>query len=138
MCIEVDVSSIWGEECRLLSASRAELGENAGRITWANCIELAKRLPLATDENRDDIRDHFRAYGAWDAEEIADDDLRARAVVQWLVAQGVASSRLEAKGYGQERPIADNASEEGRAKNRRVEFRVLRPAKIPAAPGGTP
>jgi outer membrane protein OmpA-like peptidoglycan-associated protein len=63
-------------------------------------------------------------------------DERARAVVTWLVGHGVAASRLVPKGYGQERPIADNATDEGRAKNRRVEFRVVRPSKTPA--GGAP
>jgi outer membrane protein OmpA-like peptidoglycan-associated protein len=50
---------------------------------------------------------------------------RAEAVLAWLVARGVAPTRLQAKGYGQDRPIDDNATEAGRAKNRRVEFRVL-------------
>ncbi len=79
MC-EVDVSAIWNENCPTLSASAAELGRNAGKITWANCIELAKRLPLVTDDNRQDARDHFCAYGAWDEDEIAawsDTDLSA-------------------------------------------------------------
>jgi OOP family OmpA-OmpF porin len=52
---------------------------------------------------------------------------RAAAVMAWLVAHGVAPSRLVAKGYGSDRPLADNATEEGRALNRRVEFRVLGP-----------
>lgn len=51
---------------------------------------------------------------------------RASAVRTWLVAHGIAGSRLLAKGYGQERPLEDNQSEAGRAKNRRVEFRVVR------------
>jgi outer membrane protein OmpA-like peptidoglycan-associated protein len=51
---------------------------------------------------------------------------RARAVVDWLVRHGVERERLEAKGYGQTRPVADNSRSEGRARNRRVEFQVLR------------
>ena len=47
---------------------------------------------------------------------------RARAVMQAVTAQGVAADRLRSAGHGQERPIADNRSEEGRAKNRRVEL----------------
>jgi OmpA-OmpF porin, OOP family len=47
---------------------------------------------------------------------------RAQAVVAWLAANGVPPRRLTAKGFGQTQPVADNASEPGRAKNRRVEL----------------
>jgi OOP family OmpA-OmpF porin len=46
-------------------------------------------------------------------------------VVEMLVANGVDGSLLEAIGYGEERPIADNRTKKGRAKNRRVEFKIL-------------
>ncbi len=50
---------------------------------------------------------------------------RAQAVVAWLVAHGVDAARLKAQGYGQTKPVADNSSDDGRAKNRRVELAKL-------------
>ena len=47
---------------------------------------------------------------------------RAESVVQYLVDKNIEISRLEPVGYGEEQPIANNNSPEGRAKNRRVEF----------------
>jgi len=50
---------------------------------------------------------------------------RAAAVVKYLVDHGVSKDRLVARGYGESKPIESNATEEGRAKNRRIEFTVL-------------
>jgi outer membrane protein OmpA-like peptidoglycan-associated protein len=50
-------------------------------------------------------------------------DVRAASVVAWLVSKGIATNRLTAHGYGMRQPIADNGSDEGRAKNRRVELK---------------
>ncbi|WP_255486503.1 OmpA family protein [Luteimonas sp. MC1782] len=49
-------------------------------------------------------------------------EARAQAVVAALTAQGVDPARLQAKGHGQSQPVADNATEEGKARNRRVEL----------------
>ena len=51
---------------------------------------------------------------------------RAAAVASQLVANGVNAAMLTSKGYGQDKPIADNSTEQGRAKNRRMEFTVLK------------
>ncbi len=51
---------------------------------------------------------------------------RAMAVVRWLVEHGVDARRLESRGFGPRRPIADNTTDAGRAKNRRVEFQIRR------------
>ncbi len=50
---------------------------------------------------------------------------RAQAVVSYFVEQGEDSNRFVAVGYGDTRPIADNSTEEGRQKNRRIEFIAL-------------
>ncbi|WP_158542503.1 OmpA family protein [Lujinxingia litoralis] len=50
---------------------------------------------------------------------------RADSVKSYLVSKGVDAGRLEAVGYGQSRPVADNKNAEGRALNRRVEFNIL-------------
>jgi outer membrane protein OmpA-like peptidoglycan-associated protein len=50
---------------------------------------------------------------------------RARAVMMYLVRQGIAPERMVAQGYGPDRPIAPNGTVEGRARNRRVELSII-------------
>ena len=53
--------------------------------------------------------------------------LRAKAVADYLIAKDVPATRLTAQGYGPAQPIASNATREGRAQNRRIEFSVSAP-----------
>ena len=50
--------------------------------------------------------------------------LRAESVRQQLASSGIAAERLEAEGYGDQHPVADNSTEEGRARNRRIAMRI--------------
>ena len=57
---------------------------------------------------------------------------RAQSVLAWLVAHGVAESRLAAQGYGPTRPLVSNDTAKGRRKNRRVEFLITDPPQARA------
>jgi OOP family OmpA-OmpF porin len=51
---------------------------------------------------------------------------RAKSVKEYLVKKGISPGRIQAKGYGDTQPVASNASEEGRQKNRRTEVKVIK------------
>jgi outer membrane protein OmpA-like peptidoglycan-associated protein len=54
---------------------------------------------------------------------------RAEAVRRWLVSKGIDAKRLAAKGYGARVPIDSNTTDEGRQKNRRVQFVITQTRK---------
>ena len=57
---------------------------------------------------------------------------RAESVAQYLAKKGVKAKRMEPKGFGPDRPVADNETDAGREANRRVEFNILKqgPKKV--------
>ncbi len=67
------------------------------------------------------VEGHTDSVGS-DTSNLALSQKRADAVATYMTSQGLAKARVSAKGYGESKPIGDNATEEGRAKNRRVEF----------------
>jgi len=55
---------------------------------------------------------------------------RAKAVLDYLVAHGVAAGRLTSKGFGESKPLASNDTPDGKEKNRRVEFLIIEQDKV--------
>ena len=95
---------------------KAELKPD-GRATVAEIVKMLKAAPsmkVAIEGHTDNV--------GRPAANKALSEARARSVMAAVAAGGVEASRLSAAGFGQEKPIADNRGEEGRAKNRRVEL----------------
>lgn len=90
------------------------------RATLNRVAALLKQAPAV----RAEVQGHTDNQGA-PAANLALSTSRAKAVVAYLATRGIAGNRLVAKGYGQTKPVAPNGTEAGRAKNRRVVFKVL-------------
>ncbi len=91
--------------------------------------DIAEILTKCPDDMRVEIAGHTDSQGR----ETMNLDLsqtRAQAVLNALRERRLLTARYEAKGYGEETPIADNGTEEGREANRRIEFKVIIPQAI--------
>ncbi len=88
-------------------------------LTLRELAEIAKECPAF----RIEIEGHTDSEGT-DERNQRLSDRRAKAVADFLTRAGVEASRLSTVGYGASRPIADNDTEDGRARNRRIEFIV--------------
>jgi outer membrane protein OmpA-like peptidoglycan-associated protein len=84
-------------------------------------LQQVAALMSATPSLNLEIQGHTDNVGA-DAYNQTLSESRAQSVMAWLAQHGVASTRMTAKGYGKTMPVADNNSDEGRMKNRRVEI----------------
>ncbi|MEA1912862.1 MAG: OmpA family protein [candidate division WOR-3 bacterium] len=85
------------------------------------------RIIEVLKDNKDaglEIIGHADSIGTYEFNQKLSED-RAIAVEVYLMNHGIAPERLTIKGYGETRPIASNGTIEGRAKNRRVEFKVI-------------
>ena len=88
-------------------------------------IELNKLVGLMKDNPSVTIRiNGYTDNVGNEADNLKLSDDRAKAVVSYLVSQGIDAKRLTSKGFGETQAIADNSTEEGKALNRRTEFIV--------------
>lgn len=85
--------------------------------TLDDIVKLMNKIPEANLE----VQGHTDNTGSAETNKKLSQD-RAEAVVNYFIQQGIASDRVRAVGFGSEKPIADNKSKKGRAKNRRVEL----------------
>jgi outer membrane protein OmpA-like peptidoglycan-associated protein len=70
-----------------------------------------------------EIRGHTDNIGD-DKSNLELSDNRARVVHEWLAQQGIEADRIRYRGFGEQQPVADNATEEGRRLNRRTEIYI--------------
>jgi OOP family OmpA-OmpF porin len=87
---------------------------------------ILDRLVAFMNENTDkkaNLGGHTDNIGT-DAYNMALSDRRVNSVKSYLVGKGVDGGRISGEGFGESKPIADNKTAEGRAKNRRVEIKV--------------
>jgi len=95
----------------LKAASTATLDRGVATLNKRNKISV-------------EVAAHTDSQGA-EAYNQALSERRAASVKDYLVTHGISANRLTSKGYGESQPVADNMDAAGRAKNRRVELRVL-------------
>lgn len=98
---------------------------NAFTLKKSSFVELDKLVDLLKQNPavKVEIGGHTDNVGN-PAENLKLSQSRAKAVVDYLVSKGIEAARMMAKGYGSTRPVADNGTENGRARNRRTELKV--------------
>ena len=96
----------------LLQPSFASLDKLASQLEYNSLMKI-------------EIRGHTDNVGNTSKNQTLSEQ-RAKAVLDYLVAKGIEASRLSFKGFGSSAPIASNDKEEGRKKNRRVEFLMVK------------
>ena len=97
--MELDITHLVARKADMIhySASIAELGENAGKVTWENALDCASESPLVPPEGEAEARDYIREFGAWEDEEIDGWDSQT---LNALVLQLVAGDIRDMSHYG--------------------------------------
>ncbi|MFT3769916.1 MAG: OmpA family protein [Minicystis sp.] len=91
--------------------------------------EVVRLMKVNQDIKHLAIEGHTDNRGSDELNERLSND-RANAVMKYLIDHGIDAGRLSAKGYGPKRPIADNNTNDGRQRNRRVEFHITEQAGV--------
>lgn len=92
-------------------------------VSFSLLDEVAGVLKAHAELKRTEIEGHTDSQGDAELNRTLSQQ-RAEAVRDYLVKKGVDASRLGAKGFGAEKPVGSNETEDGREANRRVEFKI--------------
>jgi len=98
-----------------------ETGKSAIKNESQNIVDQIAEMLNSNPSLKISVEGHTDNVGTAAANKTLS-EARAKEVMNALAAKGIDKSRLYAKGWGQEKPIADNKTDEGKAKNRRVEI----------------
>ena len=109
---------------KVLAQQTVQFETASAVLTPVGVAALNKVLPvIKSSKAAIEIDGHTDSQGDA-AKNLALSQARAQTVQRYLVAHGVAATRLTAKGFGETKPIASNATDAGRQKNRRIDLRV--------------
>jgi outer membrane protein OmpA-like peptidoglycan-associated protein len=127
---------VQGTEIRLLQ--QVQFATNSARIRGRQSRQILDAVEFILSRNpqyrRVRVEGHTDNVGQPESNMRLSQE-RAQACVDYLVRAGIPAERLYAQGFGQDRPIADNSSNDGRERNRRVEFHIeAPPPEAPPAP----
>lgn len=124
---EDDLCCISVEEGKIIQLKNIFFDTDKAELLPRSYVELNKLLTLMQENPTMviEIRGHTDSQGEHDYN-IYLSRKRAKAVVEFLNQNGINRSRTRYKGYGNTQPIATNQTEEGRQKNRRVEFLIIK------------
>lgn len=126
--VEADASALADAITKTGSVAVYGITFETGKATLEPASEavLGEIVTLLNEHTdwRFEVQGHTDNVGG-KAANMALSEQRAKAVVAWLTSQGIDGARLVAKGYGDSEPVADNTTDEGRAKNRRVELKKI-------------
>lgn len=123
---KVDASGCVREEQTVVVLKSVNFEFNSAKLTRAGRVVLDRVAAglRAQADLRVEVVGHTDSLGS-DNYNLQLSVARAASVRNYLIDRGIPGDRLRSRGMGESQPIADNETEDGRAQNRRVEFRVL-------------
>ncbi len=120
---------------------RVEFASNKDKIEGAKSFQVLNAVAGIMNGRKNlllvEVQGHTDGAGLADSNRKLSQK-RAEAVVKYLIGKGIDKSRLVAKGYGPDVPVADNKTAKGRQLNRRVEFHILDGGNKKPAPAPSP